>query len=416
MTQTNEASASAQITCSASPEFYAWLAQSGGSLVLSTYQAGKVALIGTDDRQVTLLMREFDKPLGMAIQGNRLALATRYWVGIFANAPLLARDYLEDQPGKYDGLFLPRTSYHTGDLHIHDVVFQGDDLLFVNTRFSCLARPSHDHNFEAVWRPKFVSDLVPEDRCHLNGVAMVSGKPKYVTALGTTDSPGAWREKKATGGVVVDVETDEILLDGLAMPHSPRWHNGNLWLLNSGAGELLVMDPASGRRDVVCRLPGYLRGLCFVGPFALVGMCKIREKHLFGGLPIQQRVARLACGVAAVDLRTGGVVAQFEFASGCEELYDVLFLAGIRRGTILNLEKPAVREAVTNPDSSYWLRPSRERPVETPSEASIMRDDAGTGSAPETNQADIDQNGAPRLPSAIQDAGVRSESTSLSDS
>lgn len=416
MTQPNEASAPAQITCSASPDFHAWIAQSGGSLVLSTYQSGKVALIGSDGQQVTLLMREFDKPLGMALQGNRLALATRHWIGIFANASLLAHDYLENEPGKYDGLFLPRTSYHTGDLHTHDVTFQGDDILFVNTRFSCLARPSHDHNFEAVWRPKFVSDLVPEDRCHLNGLATVDGKPKYVTALGTTDEPGAWRENKARGGVVVDVESDEIVLDGLAMPHSPRWYNGSLWVLNSGEGELLVVDPTSGRRDVVCRLAGYLRGLCFVGPYALIGMCKIREKHLFGGLPIQQRVDHLTCGVSVVDIRTGGVVGQFEFTSGCEELYDVLFLAGIRRATILNLEKPAVREAVTNPDSSYWLRPSRERSIEASSETSSTRDVAGTSDSRSTNQADIDQNGAPRLPAAIQDAGVRSESKSLSDS
>ncbi len=416
MTQANKTNASDQITCSASPDFHAWIAQSGGSLVLSTYQAGKVAMIGFDGDQVTLLMREFDKPLGMAIQGDRLALATRYKVEVFANAPLLAHDYLENQPGKYDGLYLPRTSYHTGDLHTHDVAFQGDDLLFVNSRFCCLARPSLDHNFEPVWRPKFVSDLVPEDRCHLNGLAMVSDKPKYVTALGRTDSPGAWRENKATGGVVVDVETDEVVLEGLAMPHSPRWHNGNLWVLNSGAGELLVMDPASGRRDVVCRLPGYLRGLCFTGPYALVGMCKIREKHLFGGLPIQQQVAQLICGVAVVDVRTGTVAAQFEFTSGCEELYDVLFLAGVRRGTILNLEKPAVQDAVTNRDSSYWLRPTRERSIESPSETSSTLDVAGTGNGQPTNQADIDQNGAPRLPSAIQDAGVRSESKSLSDS
>ncbi len=416
MTQTIEESRSSQIACSASPDFQAWLAQSGGSVVLSTYQAGKVALIGSDGNQATLLMRQFDKPLGMACQGNRLALATRHWIGIFSNAPLLARDYLEDQPGRYDGLFLPRTSYYTGDLHTHDVVFQGDDLLFVNTRFSCLARPSHDFSFEPVWRPKFVSDLVPEDRCHLNGVAIVSGKPKYVTALGTTDQPGAWRERKATGGVVVDVDTDEIILDGLAMPHSPRWHNGHLWVLNSGAGELIVMNTSSGRRDVVCQLPGYLRGLCFAGPYALIGMCKIREKHLFGGLPIQQRVGQLTCGVAVVDLRTGGVAGQFEFTSGCEELYDVLFLAGIRRGTILNLEKPAVRDAVTTPESSYWLRSSRERSIEAASETSSTEDVAGTGDTRETNQADIDQNGAPRLPSAVQDVGVRSESESLLDS
>jgi uncharacterized protein (TIGR03032 family) len=352
-----------RVECAASPGFPGWLAQAGGSLVVSTYQAGKVAMIGWDGRQVTLLMRQFDKPLGLAVQGPRIALATRHDVTLFANAPLLAWEYLEDQPGRYDALYLPRATYHTGDLHVHDVVFQGEDVLLVNTRFCCLARLSRDFNFTAVWRPKFVSDLVPEDRCHLNGVALVEGRPKYVTALGTTDEPGAWRENKASGGVVIDVETDEIVLSGLAMPHSPRWHQGRLWLLNSGTGELWVLEPGTGRTEVVCGLPGYLRGLCFVGPYALVGLCRIREKHIFGGLPIQKRFDKLLCGVAVIDLRSGSVPGMFEFTAGCEELYDVQFLPGVCRPMILNLDKPAVRQAVTNPDSSYWLRPSAEMPL-----------------------------------------------------
>ena len=200
------------------------------------------------------------------------------------------------------------------------------------------------------------------------------------------------------------------------MPHSPRWYDGRLWVLNSGAGELLLVDPDSGTSNVVAQLPGYLRGLSFVGPYAIVGMCKIREKHIFGGLPIQQRVNQLQCGIAIIDLRHGNCVGQFEFTSGCEELYDVQFLTGIRRPTILNLDKPAVREAVTNPDSSYWLRASREQALDGPTLSSMPRDAARTGSAPTTNQVDTDQNGAPRLPTAIQDAGVRSESESLSDS
>ncbi|HBO44490.1 MAG TPA: TIGR03032 family protein [Planctomycetaceae bacterium] len=348
------------IACNASEAFGDWLARSGGSLVLTTYQAGKVALLGWDGRRVTLLMREFDKPLGLAVDGDRMVLATRHDVCFFANAPLLAADYLEQQPGRYDALYLPRVSYHTGDLHTHDVAFGRDGLVLVNTRFSCLAKLSDRHNFQPIWRPRFVTDLVPEDRCHLNGLAMVDGRPKYVTALGRTDAPGAWREGKATGGVVIDVETDEVVAEGLAMPHSPRWRDGRLWVLNSGAGELISIDPTDGRSEVVCRLSGYLRGLALAGPFALVGMCKIREKHLFGGLPIQQRCSTLLCGVAVVDLRRGAEVARFEFTSGCEELYDVQFLPGIRRPTILNLEKPAARQAMTNAESSFWLRPSNE--------------------------------------------------------
>jgi len=349
-----------RVECAASAGFVDWLAQAGGSLIVSTYQAGKVAMIGHDGSQVTLLMRQFDKPLGVALEGDLLAIATRNDLMVFANAPLLARDFLEDQPGRYDALFLPRASYHTGDLHAHDVVFQGEEVLIVNTRFSCLAKLSHRHNFVPVWRPKFVTDLVPEDRCHLNGVALVDGRPRYVTALGTTDEAGQWRQSKATGGVVIDVPSDEVVLSGMAMPHSPRWREGRLWVLNSGAGELWAVDPARGHADVVCGLPGYLRGLAFVGPFALIGLCRIREKHIFGGLPVQKQYAKLRCGVAVVDLRTGAEVGMFEFTAGCEELYDVQFLPGAVRPMILNLEKSAARQAVTHPESSWWLRPSAE--------------------------------------------------------
>lgn len=363
MSQPSELAAPVQIACASTAGFEDWLAQAGGSLAVTTYQAGKVAMIGSLGGQVSLLMRQFDKPLGLAVQGNRLVLATRNDVFLFANDPLLAQEYLENQPGRYDALYLPRATFHTGDLHTHDVVFQGDEVLCVNTRFSCLARLSPLYSFVPVWKPKFVSDIVPEDRCHLNGLAMRDGRPKYVTALGTTDEPGVWRENKAAGGVLVDVETDEILLGGLAMPHSPRWYDDRLWVLNSGAGELLVVEPTTGQSTVVCRLPAYLRGLTFVGPYALVGMCRIREKHIFGGLPIQARCERLQCGVAVVDVRTGVQVGRFEFTAGCEELYDVQFLPGIRRPMILNLEKSAAREAVTTRDFSYWLRASKELPV-----------------------------------------------------
>ena len=360
MSQTAGAGEMVRVECAASAGFETWLAQAGGSLVVSTYQAGKVAIIGWDGRQVTLLMRQFDKPLGLAVDGARMALATRHEVWLFANAPLLAHEYLEGQPGRYDTLYLPRVTYHTGDVHTHDIALDGSDVLVVNTRFSCLARLSADYSFVPVWRPKFVTDLVPEDRCHLNGVAMCGGRPKYVTALGTTDVFGGWRENKATGGVVIDVDTDEIVLGGLAMPHSPRWYDGRLWVLNSGTGEMLAVDPSARRAEPVCEVPGYLRGLAFVGPYALIGLSKIREKHIFGGLPIQNRYERLRCGVVVVDLRSGAEVGMFEFTAGCEELYDIQFLPGVYRPMILNLEKPAVRQAVTHPDTSWWLRPSAE--------------------------------------------------------
>lgn len=352
------AAADSVISVSASGGFEDWLRGAGGTVTLTTYQAGKVVLVGHDGRQVTVLMRQFDKPMGLAAQGSQLALATRHEIWQFANAPLLAPDYLEDQRGRYDALYLPRVTHWTGDLNVHDLGYAQDGLWLVNTRFCCLATLSADHSFVPRWKPPFVSEVVPEDRCHLNGLAIVDGRPKYVTCLGETDTVGGWRPGKATGGVVLDVESGSVVVRGMAMPHSPRWYKDQLWVLNSGAGELWAVDPKDGRHVVVCALPGYLRGLCFVGPYALVGLCQVREKHIFGGLPVQQRFPKLLCGVALVDLRNGQTVGLLEFTSGCTELYEVQFLPGVRRATILNLQKEAVRQAFTAPEFSYWLRPS----------------------------------------------------------
>jgi len=346
------------IHCNVSPDFAQWLASCGGSLAITTYQAGKVVMVGWDGLQVTVLLRHFDKPMGMAAHGAKMALATRHELILFANAPLLAPDYLEQQKHIYDGLFLPRASYWTGDLNIHDVGYANDGLWVVATRFCCLARLSDEFSFVPVWRPPFLSDTVPEDRCHLNGLAIVDGRPKYVTALGDTDHVGGWRANKAAGGLIMDVDTGNIIVRGLAMPHSPRWFNNQLWVLNSGCGELWRVNVNDGSHDVVCTLPGYLRGLTIVGQHALVGLCQVRERHIFGGLPVQERFPNLQCAVALIDLSTGRRIGSLDFTAGAQELFEVLYLPGLRRPMLLNRDKPATRDAFTAPEFSYWLRPS----------------------------------------------------------
>jgi uncharacterized protein (TIGR03032 family) len=354
------------IACAVSQGFVEWLTTAGGSVAITTYQAGKLVLVSWDGRQTTILPRQFDKPMGLAVDGDRLALATRHQIWLLANAPLLARDFLEDAQGRYDALFLPRASYYTGDLNVHDVAFASDGLCFVASRFSCLAALSLEHSFVPCWHPKFISEIVPEDRCHLNGLALVNGRPRFVTALGESDTVGGWRPGKADGGILIDVESGEIIHRGLTMPHSPRWYDGHLWFLNSGRGELRVFDPRQGKSNIVCTLPAYLRGLAFVGPYALVGLCQIRERHIFGGLPVQQNFSKLLCGVALIDLRTGKQAGLFEFTSGCQEIYDVLFLPKVHRPMVLNLESEAVREAFPAPQFAYWLRPSSMIPPTTP--------------------------------------------------
>ena len=345
------------IACQPDAGFSQWLTQAAGSLVVTTYQAGKLLLLSSDGTQVHLLMRAFDKPMGLAVRGRSLALTTRHAVTFFNDAPLLAPDFFPDRRTAYDALFLPRATYHTGDLNTHDIAFGEDGLWLVASRFCCLASLSKEVSFVPRWRPSFVTETVPEDRCHLNGLAIVNGKPTYVTALGETDSPGGWRANKASGGLIMDVASNQIVVRGLSMPHSPRWHNNRLFFLNSGTGELCLADLSAGRHQVVAALPGYLRGLALVGPYAVVGLCQIRERHIFGGLPVQQKHARLLCGLAVIDLRTGGTVGFFEFTAGCQEIYEIAFLPGVRRGMLLSGQQDASTQAFTAPEFSYWLRP-----------------------------------------------------------
>jgi len=337
--------------------FAQWVAESGGSLAISTYQAGQLFMVGWNGKQLSMLPRNFQKVMGFDILNDRLVLATRYDVISFQNNRVLAHHYFHDQPGRYDALFIPRMTWHTSEVDLHDVAITSDKVWLVNTRFSCLATLSHDTNFKPEWHPEFITDMVPEDRCHLNGLAIKDDKPAYVTALGETNSAGAWRDNKAAGGIVIDVNTNGIILRALAMPHSPRWYDNALWLLNSGAGQLLKVNPQTGDKEVVCELQGYLRGLTFIKHFAIVGLCQIRQSNVFGSMPVQNKFDKLICAVVIVDTKTGNTVGSMEFTQGCTEIYDIRFMRGITKPNILNMEKEQARQAiVVSEDIGYWIR------------------------------------------------------------
>jgi uncharacterized protein (TIGR03032 family) len=351
------------IACGVSGAFSDWLGAQNGSLAVTTYQAGKVVLVGWEGG-VTALFRHFDRPMGLAADGPRLALALRDQVWLFADAPDLAPLYSESAPGgapepaaAADAFYLPRVGYFTGPLDAHDLAFGRDGLWAVNTRFSCLAQLGEQFSFVPRWRPPFISELGPEDRCHLNGLAVVDGAPRYVTALAATDTPQGWRPVKSHGGVLLDVPTGATVLHTLSMPHSPRWYEGRLWFLNSGAGELCVADPGRLGYTVVAVLPGFLRGLCFVGRYAVVGLSRLRPSGVLAGLPIQNRFPQLTCGVLVVDLSNGRTVGGLEFTSGCSELYEVQWLPGRRRPMILNLDRVADGPLFATPERGWRIEP-----------------------------------------------------------
>jgi uncharacterized protein (TIGR03032 family) len=327
--------------------FVALLRELGASLLVSTYQANKLLAVRACDDGLSTLVRTFDKPMGMAIDGPRLALGTRKEVWFLRNAPDIAPRI--EPAGMHDACFLPRSSHVTGDIGIHEMAWAEKELWVVSTRFSCLATLDPDYSFVPRWRPPFVTALAAEDRCHLNGLAVVNDQPRYVTALGTTDIRDGWRADKPHGGCIIDVPSGEFVTRGLSMPHSPRQHNGRLWVLESGAGGVVFVDPATGGRDTVLRLPGFTRGWAFTGPYAFVGLSKIRATSAMDGVPIAERRGELKCGVAAIDLVRGQLVGLLEFQTAVEEIFDVQILPGIRYPEVIGFQKEEVHHTFVVP-------------------------------------------------------------------
>lgn len=339
--------------CTHSPNFPELLHQLNCSIALSTYQAGKVVIISALNRnRLIQLPRTFAKPMGIAADYSKLAVATLTEVIVFNNASRMAANY-PHQPNTYDALFLPRAAYFTGEVDIHDLHWTGDTLLAVNTRFSCLARIDHRFSFTPQWKPFFISRIAPVDHCHLNGVAFENKQPRYVTALGKTDAPHGWRENREKGGIIMEVSSNTILAEGLAMPHSPRVYNNQLYVLESASGNLVCIDPANGKKEVVASLNGFARGMDQAGDYVFVGLSHLRKKSsAFQDLPIASR--SVFCGIVVIHLPTARVVAHLKYESSVEEIYDVRIMPGMKRPGLVSAHKLEHRLALTTPDEDYW--------------------------------------------------------------
>jgi uncharacterized protein (TIGR03032 family) len=303
----------------ASRQFTSWLASSGASIAITTYQSGKVILIGSNETtgRLSIFERTLDRPMGMAFDGRRLAIATLIQLTTFVDA---GRG--KENADGYDAVFVPQLAHYTADIDVHDLAFGSDGgLLFVNTLFSCLAAASETHSFRPLWKPKFITRLAAEDRCHLNGMALKDGRPAYVTAVAQTDVADGWRDNRVSGGIMIDVAANEIVCRGLSMPHSPRLHGGKLWLLNSGTGEIGIVDAQSARFE----------------PFA--------------GLPLHDRLSAQniapRCALYVIDTETGDVAHWLRIHGVVNELYDVVVLPGIKRPMMIGFRQQDIRRTIS---------------------------------------------------------------------
>lgn len=351
-----------QLKITSSNHLAAWLLQEQISFAFTTYQTNRLFFVGVNaDGRLAAHERLFDKPMGLYADGDRLYLSSRYQIWHFDNH--LAPRELQ---GNCDRLYIPRTAHTTGDLNVHDVVVDdAQNIIFVNTDFSCLATLSPDYSFAPLWQPPFISKLVAEDRCHLNGLAMKEGKPAYVTACSSTDTAAGWRNCRTDGGVVIDVANNEIVASGLSMPHSPRFYGGKLWLLNSGTGELGYIEGKKFAPVAFC--PGFMRGLAFWGDVVLVGLSKLRART-FSGLILEERLAKQGlvpqCGLMVIDLKSGSLLHWLHLEGVVEELFDVVVLPGVRQPQAIGLQNDEIQRLVTFPGSGGIVitKPTAQRP------------------------------------------------------
>jgi uncharacterized protein (TIGR03032 family) len=321
------------------------------SIAFTTYQAGKLFLLGLQrDGRLSIFERTFPRSMGLGVSadGRTFALATEYQVHRFDNVvpPGGAA------PDTYDAVYAPHAAWVTADVDAHDVALDADNRpIFVNTLFSCIAAVADGHSFRPIWKPNFISALAPEDRCHLNGFAVEGGVPRYATAVSRSDVADGWRDRRADGGVIIDIASGNIVADGLSMPHSPRLYRNRLWVLNSGAGEFGTVDVASGKFEPIAFCPGYARGLAFIGDYAVVGLSLARDDRTFAGLPLDAalgaRDTEARCGLAVFDLNTGTMAAWLRISGVVRELYDVAILPGVIRPMLIGFKGEDVHRVIS---------------------------------------------------------------------
>ncbi|WP_371170803.1 TIGR03032 family protein [Aliiroseovarius sp. 2305UL8-7] len=344
-----------QVHLKPSAGFRGWLAKARISLAFNTYHIGKLFMIGIDEAGKFMFSdANFQRSMGIGVHNGTLWMAGYKQVWRLEN--FLDRGQMSQG---YDAIFAPIGATTTGYINLHDVRVSDSGVYFSSCQFNCIGRLHEKWSFEPLWKPPFISEFAHGDRCHLNCFALEDGRPKYATCFANTDSLFGWRDlpKDQPSGLLMDVQTDDILCDDLHMPHSPQLHRDRLYVANSGFGEFGEVDRATGVYRPICFIPGFTRGLAFWKNYALVGASRPRHDNVFegnDGTPLSQilRDRDLApeCSISVVNLDTGEIEHKMVLEGVASEIYEVCILPGIRKPHVVDLESDAL---------NTMFRPSR---------------------------------------------------------
>jgi uncharacterized protein (TIGR03032 family) len=328
---------------SSTPSFLEFLKIFQISLVITSYDCQRLIVFRNVSDNIDTLLVPVARPRGLAIHDNKLTVATYAEILNYYRYDQLSE--LGHAELQADSVFLPRNSHITGEINVHDLAWGEGGLWMVNSRFSCICTLQPDLSFKPQWWPKFLKGPTGDGAGHLNCMAMKGGKPAYATCFGAFAKGRSWRdESDLETGLLINVQTDEVVLEGLCMPHSPKLYKDKVYLCNSGHGTVICYDPQTKTTETVLEIQGFTRALTFYQDYMIVCSSKFRQSERAASLPVALKYQESHAGVYIVDMSTMSIVAFCRFDGDVSQLYDVAVIERSVQPEILGLQDPRLTE------------------------------------------------------------------------
>lgn len=213
-----------------------------------------------------------------------------------------------------------RSAFLPGSLYLHDLALIGGMLYGNAVGHNAVVELGAGGRWRRVWWPRSIERAAGPDfsRNYLQLNSIAAGPTladSFFSASAAAISarrPGHRNFPVDGRGVIFSGATREPVVSGLTRPHSARLHAGELWVANSGYGELARID--GDRVSVVSVLPGWTRGLWLGDGLAFVGSSRVlpRFRAYAPGLEVEAS----ECGVHVVELASGAILGSLLWPAG----------------------------------------------------------------------------------------------------
>jgi uncharacterized protein (TIGR03032 family) len=137
------------------------------------------------------------------------------------------------------------------------------------------------------------------------------------------------------------------------MPHSPRIYQDELFVLESGNGNLLKVLPNEKKTELIYNFNCFVRGLSFYKNFALIGKSKIRETSKdFDDLNVKQNSNY--AGILLFDMKTKKIIGEINYETDVEEIFDVQILENTQNPVVISSQLEKLNDIITFPGNAFW--------------------------------------------------------------